>query len=126
MSYDVSITEHKDYLRVQMSGKRNSSQEPEDSIRAWTQITEACDKANLDRILVVSNITGRLETLAPLDIARSHESFGWSKHFKMAFVSFDEESWNDISFAETVGVNRGFFVKLFDNEQDAKAWLLSS
>jgi hypothetical protein len=59
-------------------------------------------------------------------LRKSEEEFGWSRRFKLAIVDVNEDSRKDNLFTETVAVNRGYNVKIFDNENDAKEWLLQS
>ncbi len=53
------------------------------------------------------------------------DEFGWSKHFRLALVDLNEESLKNNLFSETAAVNRGLQVLAFDNEPEAKDWLLS-
>ena len=80
----------------------------------------------MDRILVISRATGRIPTLEGYEVAGHSEEFGWSRDYKLALVDLNEESLQDNLFAETVAVNRGFNVKVFDNVKEAEIWLLVS
>ena len=124
MSLEISIQEFPDYLRVELSGARTSGREKEDAIDIWRQVIEACQTSGVNRILVISRVSGRIPTLDAYEVAGHPEKFGWSRDYKMALVDLDEESLQDNLFAETVAVNRGFDVKVFDNEKEAEIWLL--
>ena len=63
--------------------------------------------------------------MASYDIVDRAEEFGWSKRFRLALVDCNEASRKDNLFTETVAVNRFYSLLVFDNEQDAKGWLLS-
>jgi hypothetical protein len=58
-------------------------------------------------VLVISEITGTLDTGTARDIAGSPENFGWSRSFKLAIVFRDEERFTSGQFSETMAVNRG-------------------
>lgn len=124
MALEVSIQECKDHIRVEVSGERTSGNEKEDAINLWTQVVEVCRKSEVKKILVISTLTGRVPAVKTYDIAGNPEAFGWSREYKLALVDLDENSRQHNLFAEDVAVNRGFHVKVFDNEEDAKDWLL--
>jgi hypothetical protein len=76
-------------------------------------------KKGYSLILAIFKLSGRLPVMPAYEIASSPEEFGWSRKFKLAIVDVNNESRQDNLFAETVAVNRGYNVKIFDNEKDA-------
>ena len=126
MPYKIKIQEKSDYLRIEISGDRSPGQEASEAIEFWSQVAKLCREKNIDNVLTISTLTGRLPTLQAFEIAQSPESFGWDWRFKVAFVDLNEESRQDNLFTETVAVNRGYRAKIFDNEDDAKTWLFDS
>lgn len=126
MSYHIEFADRADHLRVEVSGHRTPGREVEDAVAVWSEVADRCRAASLPRILAVMKLSGRLPTMAAFDIAHAPDSFGWSREFQLALVDLNEESRKDNLFTETIAVNRGFRVKVFDNEDDARAWLLGS
>jgi hypothetical protein len=126
MPYLVNIKEEKDYIRVEVSGDRTPNKETEDAISVWSRVAERCHSTNIHRILATVDLSGRFPTLAAYELAKSPGAFGWERHFKMAVVDINKESRQDNYFTETVAVNRGYWVKIFDNEKDAENWLFES
>ena len=126
MPYKVNIEDKKNYLRIEISGDRSPGQEATESKAFWSQVAELCSEKNVDKILTISTLTGRLPAMQAFEIAHSPQSFGWDWRLKVAFVDLNEESRQDNLFTETVAVNRGYRAKIFDNEEDAKAWLFNS
>ena len=126
MSYNVTFKENVDHLRVGISGKRTPGNEVEDSLKAWSKVAEICRERNINHILAILKISGHLPDMASYNIGDLAEKYGWSRGFKLAVVTKDEYSRKVNLLSETVAVNRGFDVKVFDNEQDAKTWLLES
>jgi hypothetical protein len=124
MPYDFNIDVKQDHIRVEVIGHRSKGKEFEDAVRVWSQEADVCREKEINRVLAISKVTGQLPTIAAYDIAEPPGSFGWSQRFKFAYVDLNEESRNENVFSETVAINRGYNVKLFDNEQDAKEWLL--
>lgn len=126
MPYEVSIQEQEGYIRVETSGERTPGSEVEDAVRVWSHVAEVCQAKQVERILGIHKVTGRLPTRAAYAIAYDPARFGWSRRFKLALADMNEESRQDILFVEDVAVSSGYQVKVFDNEQKAKAWLLGN
>jgi hypothetical protein len=125
MSYKVIIKEKEDYIRIEISGEWTIGNEAEEVISAWSQVVEICHAKNIDNILAVGKVTGHLTPMAAYDMANFPDKHGWSRKLRLAVVALGE-SWRSNLFAETVAENRGYTIKIFDNEQDAKTWLFKS
>lgn len=126
MSYNITVKEKGNHIRVEVTGKRIPGKEVEDAGIIWSQVSEICRTKNIDKILLVSKVTGPLSFLASFNIAATPKDYGWSHRLRLAAVILDEEARKGYLFSETVGVNRGYIVKIFDNEQDAKTWLFEA
>ena len=124
MPYEFSIQETENYIRVEVSGQRTPGSEVEDSISVWSRVAEVCNAKQMDRVLGIFNLTGRLPARAAHAIAYDPAKYGWSKRFKLAIVESNEESRQDMFFVEDVAVSSGYRVRIFDNEQKAETWLL--
>ena len=64
--------------------------------------------------------------MAGYNIVESSDKFNWNLRFRLAVVYPHKERFLDAHFVETVAVNRGCMVKMFENEQEANFWLLGS
>lgn len=126
MPYEVSIQEQEDYIRAEISGKRIPGKEEEDAISVWSQVANVCRAKEKNRILGVYKVTGRLPIRAAHAIAYDPARFGYSKRFKLALVNLREESRQDVLFVEDVAVCSGYRVRVFEEEQEATAWLLGN
>jgi hypothetical protein len=124
MSHEVSIREHPDYIRLEVFGEWTPGQEEVDAVSTWSHVADVCLAKQKDRILAIYNVTGHLPTRTAYSVAHAPEKFGWKKHLKVALVDFYEASPQVFLFAEDVAVSSGYQVRVFDHEQDAKAWLL--
>ena len=125
MSYNLNFKEKGDHIRVEISGEWTKGKEEEEVIGAWSQVVTLCQAKNINHILAIGKVTGRLPTMSAYNMAKFPDKHGWSRKFKVAVVPLGASLKSNL-FAETVLVNRGFDVKVFDNEQDAKIWLLDS
>lgn len=124
MPYKFCIEEQEGYIRVEVSGERVPGSEEEDAIRVWSCVAEVCEAKKIDRVLGIYKVTGRLPATAAHAIAFDPARFGWSRRFKLALVNLNEESRLDTLFLEDVAVSSGYQIRVFDNEEEARAWLL--
>ena len=125
MPYDFSIEEEEDYIRVSVSGDRIKGKEVEDIFPVWSSVADKCRERNINKVLAVFQLTGSVPTMGSYNVVTKAEEFGWSRCFRLAIVDLNEVSRQNNLFTETVAVNRGYQVFIFDNEQHAKDWLLS-
>ena len=126
MSYKLDIKENQDYLKVEISGDWTPGAELEDSVNVWAQVTATCNEKGVTHIMAIWNVPGYLPTMAAYNLVESAEKFGWDKRLKLAVVHLNEERLKDGLVAETLAVDRGFNIKMFNNEQKAKLWLMES
>lgn len=124
MSYAVKVEAHEEYIRIDVSGARMPGHEVSDAIDAGRQISEACRDNDVNKILLILRMTGRLRAIEAYEIFSNPKEFGWTHDVRVAFVDTNPESRDDSGFSETVAVNRAYAMKIFDNEQDARDWLL--
>ena len=126
MLHIINIEEKDGYLKVEIFGKRNLRNEAVDAIEVLSKVDKIRKAKNINNILLILRITGHFPFMASYDIGDKAGKLGWSRMFRVAAVTMDEYSMESYLFIETVAVNRGYNVKIFDNEQDAKTWLLES
>jgi len=127
MSFNVSIEEKHDYIRVEVSGERIRGQVESDSIAVWSNVAEVCNKNGVFRVLAVLNLTGDLPTMAAYNVGSSLVNNDLMKKLKIAVVDPNEKSRGTNRFLETVAINRGGIGDrsgIFDNEKNAIDWLL--
>jgi len=116
--------EFSNYVRAEVTGKWSAGNEAKEGIEFWTQAAELSNKSDTHRILAVINMPGKLPVLAAYDIASDPTRFGYTRAMKVAIVYPSEERYTSGRFAEDVAVNRGWRVKVFRDERDAKLWLI--
>ena len=119
MGYEVRVSVHDRYLRIEASGSRNI----EDSQDLFRRIAEESAKHELYDILLVLELEGRLPTFKIEDMVASHEKVGFDSRHRIAAVDENEESVPDLRFAEDVATVRGLCGAVFENEEDAVRWL---
>lgn len=126
MPYEFDLETLNDHIRVAVSGIRTPGSAAIDAGRIGRVIAKECDRSQISKVLIVLSLSGRLPALDALEMVTESREYGWSHKFQLAFVNFDPESYDDTLFIETVAVNRAYPMKVFNNEHDAREWLLNT
>ena len=66
---------------------------------------------------------GQITVLDSVDVVTNSENFNWDKRFALALVETNIDSRKGNLFTETYAVNRGYRMKVFENEESALKWL---
>ncbi len=111
---------------MEVSGDWTQGKEFDDAIGVWGQVADFCHQKGINKILSIWDVPGRLPTISGYQLVELSNKFNWDRHFKLAVVHLHEERFKDSLFVETVAANRGYLMKMFEDEQEAKSWLLGS
>jgi hypothetical protein len=119
MDTNVEIEEKPGYLKATVTGKNSR-----EAVGAYLkQVREECQRHNCYRILIDEQLEGpRLSTMEVFSIASQGSIDALGVFEAIAYV--DAEMGNMGEFAETVAINRGMPVAIFDNVENAERWLL--
>ena len=123
MSYDFKIVPQGNIVCLEVSGDRSTGEHVANAADVGKAVVRACRESGINRILVLSQLTGRASPLDQFRAVMHAIQYGWSRKFQMAFVDLNRETVGATRFLETVALNRVFKVRVFDNEQDARNWL---
>jgi len=123
MAYRLQIQHFQGYVRIQADGERHADNVAENALQFWHDLVDVCNGKDSAKVLVVSNVQGKYPAEDALWVNSRLEALGVDRRWKIAFVNFDMESQEDVKFAETINLNRGFWIKVFPDEQTAIAWL---
>lgn len=126
MAYVLNFQNENGILLVSISGKREKQELVMSAQEVWRKIARFNQANEYRRLLVVSSATGNYPVLDAYLINSKLEECGVQRGWKIAFVNLDQASFPDVKFAETVAVNRGFNLGVFDNEPDARVWLMGT
>ena len=120
MSYEFTVEEHPTYVHAKVVGDRS----PSNALRFLEEAYAACVKSGRSDLLLEMNLSGdSLTTTNVYSVILQRVPDGRNLR-KIAYV----DTSKDIAmahFAETVAINRGVNVRLFQNIAAAEAWLLS-
>lgn len=122
MSHSTSIEFNGSYLHVTVIGDNT----PGDLEGYFKEVNSACQQYNCYNILIEENLSGpSIGTTNTFKLIDRNKSLLMGMTHRMAYVDLNPE--HDVKnnrFGETVAMNRGINVKLFDNVADAAEWLL--
>jgi hypothetical protein len=125
MSYESDIQVLEGLVRIEVSGERIPGDVALDSGEVMEKTMQVIEKTGITNCLVILNLTGPLSPMDSFDIVSISEEVGWQRNFRVAMVDRNTASIQDTQFTEVVAGNRAFPVRVFDNEDDARDWLLS-
>jgi hypothetical protein len=122
MDYELEIDRDAGFVTARLAGVRR----PDSLIEAAAEITADCRDRGIFRVLIdVREMTGQLDTLETFDVAgRGIPNRTEARRLIRSAILDRTENIQRIRFFETVAVNRGLTVKVFDDETDAVRWLL--
>jgi hypothetical protein len=123
VDYHLEIIERGDYVIAKLGGVRS----PETLLAAASTTTSYCKEHGFTRVLIdLRDMAGGLDTLETFEVAghRLPHQNGVRLLVRSAILDHTENV-ERIRFFETVALNRGLNVKVFDDRGSAVEWLRS-
>jgi hypothetical protein len=117
--YHLTIEEHPTYLHATVAGTHS----PENALRFLKEAHEACVKSGKTAVLLEMNLVGPSLDATSIFRVISERSGEAVKLRKIAYVDASSRDPEKMRFAETVAVNRGVNVRLFQDLAEAKEWM---
>ena len=120
MAYQLTIEERPTYVYARVDGDLT----PANALRFLEEAHAACVKSGRADLLLDMQLRGpNLNTTSVYDVISQRAASG-SKLRKIAYVPYKNEDQSMAYFAETVAMNRGVNVRLFDSVTAAERWLV--
>jgi hypothetical protein len=119
MSYHLTLEEHPGYLHAAVTGTHT----PENALRFLKEAREACTQRGYNAVLLELKLAGpSLDSTSIFRVIaqRSTDATGLKK---IAYVDASSRDPEKMKFAETVAINRGVNVRLFQDLAQAKEWM---
>jgi hypothetical protein len=121
MEYELNATPADGYVHVRVRGQNDVA-----TAQRWArELIALCAEKGWKNLLVEENLAGPRLSLVDIFGIISKEAPAASPHIHlMAFVdSSPERDPFNVRFGETVALNRGLSVKVFDTVPQAESWL---
>jgi hypothetical protein len=120
MPYEFTVEEHPTYVHARVNGDRS----PANALRFLEEAYAACVKSGRSDLLLEMNLSGgSLTTTNVYNVISQRVPDGRNLR-KIAYVDTSPDDVAMAHFAETVALNRGVNVRLFQNIAAAEEWLL--
>ncbi len=122
MPYHLNLEELPTYLHATVTGTHT----PENALRFLKEAREACAERGYTAVLLEINLSGpSLDSTSIFRVIaqRSTDAAGLRK---IAYVDASSRDPEKKKFAETVAINRGLNVRLFQDLAEAKEWMAQS
>lgn len=118
MPYQVTFEERSNFISATVTGDNSRDVVP----LYMTDILKECTRLDCFRVLIEERLEGpRLDAMEVFSMVAEGTMKTIGKFDAIAYV--DAKMGQMADFAETVAVNRGMPVAMFDNMEDAEAWL---
>ena len=119
MSYQLTIEERPTYVYARADGDLTA----DNALRFLEEAYAACQRSGRAALLLDMQLHGpNLATTSVYEVISQRAADG-SKLRKIAYVPFRADDPSMAYFAETVAINRGVNVRLFDSVVAAERWL---
>lgn len=126
MSYQLDFEVDGEILRVHATGDRDTDSPRLAAKEAWRRVSEKCGETGLSRVLIVSEVTGHYPTTDAYETMSTLDQHGVSHEWRIAYVNDDPRCREDLMFMMAVADLRGFSVRIFADEGEARKWLARS
>lgn len=118
--YELTFDERPQYLHAHIKAEATDEQT---AIDYWQKIIRKCRQTKGDRLMVVQEIPGGLNTTETFGVASAVTAIG-IQGIKIAFVDPDPDLYEAHQFGHLVGTNRGAWSQVFTTIPEAENWLL--
>ena len=120
MSFTFDVKKEKDYIRVTVSGERNFNNVKQ----IVAEIVDASTQHKVSRAIVdISQLKGSIEMIEAYELATKVLSNFRGQWLQRAAVVDLPERRDRYEFFENVAVNRGYYIRIFNDCKTAKKWL---
>lgn len=118
MNYQISFERRADYIYAMVTGTNSR----ENVLAYMDDVLSECQKSDCFKVLVDERLDGpRLGEMEIFDLASEGSMKALGQFESLAYV--DQQMGDMMEFAETVAINRGMPVAMFNNVGDAERWL---
>lgn len=119
--YQLTLDERPAFLHAKVAGERT----PENAMRCLDEVYQACVRTGIANVLLEMAFTGPSLGAPGIIKVIEHASANGARLGRIAYVEASLDGRQRAKFAETVAVNRAVNVRLFDDAEQAAAWLAS-
>ncbi len=121
--YRLEIDYQLPLLTVHLLGEVAAEDSLELTREYWLRISERVNASGAEQLLVLDALPG--EVMSDEDLVRFFDSVGGLglEHVKVAYVEGRTDQVPRIEYVELLALERGYRIRMFANESDARLWL---
>lgn len=110
-------------LTVRLLGEVVAEDNLELTREYWLRISERANAYGAEHLLVLDALPG--EVMSDEDLVRFFDSVGTLglEHVRVAYVEGRTDQVSRIEYVELLALERGYRIRMFANESDARLWL---
>ena len=114
-----TITFEGDHLRAEIEAEKSIAW----AQQFWGDIVEACKKHNSYNVLGLSYSMTPMPFLDAYDHIQMFRELGIDSKYRIAYVELNPQAVEIVRYVSDAFFNRGIPARLFDTEDEARAWL---
>ena len=118
----MTITIEADYIRIDSEGEKSMEWARE----IWPAVIKACEENDCYRVLSISRSTKVISIMEGFNYVGLFRELGINTKYRIAWVELNEHAIKTVRFIDAALFNRMLPGRLFETEEQAKAWLLGS
>ena len=118
----MTITIEADYIRIDSEGEKSTEWARE----FWPAVVKACKENDCYRVLSLSRSTKVISIMEGFDLIELFRDLGINTKYRIAWVELNEHAIKTVRFIDAALFNRMLPGRVFETEEQAKAWLLGS
>jgi len=121
MSYTLQVEPRSDYLYFQVEGDASY----ETAMGFWREIGRKCKNLRYKKLLIEENLEGQISDAEVFWITARFREFGFIGK-KIAFIDRYANHDDGNGFFQLAASNRGIFMRIFKDVDEAEKWIISS
>ncbi|WP_428033748.1 hypothetical protein [Amphritea sp.] len=122
MSYQYTITECGDYLRVEVHGSRSGTDVTRESLNMWQIVAQQCQQKGINLILAVFHLSGSRDIMDTFNIVEGVQEWLWPE-LAIAYVDMNAENSKENTIVEHFAMMHGINFRIFFNEDEGLRWI---
>ena len=116
----MTITIEADYVRIDSEGEKSI----EWSREFWPAVVQACEENDCYKVLSLSRSTKVISIMEGFDHVGLFRELGINTKYRIAWVELNVHAIKTVRFVDAALFNRMLPGRVFETEEQAKAWLL--
>ncbi len=120
MDTNITVEEFDNYLAFRVVGEDSV----EVSLSYFHQVADTCKQKGFKKALIIEDLEGDLPTSEIFTVTEQLPAV--LRGLKVAFIDLRPNHASDNRFGETVVRNRGCNIRVFNDVNEARAWLTES